>query len=153
MLQQRIASLARRYDTPAFDPHVTLLSGMQLSEEEARLQLSGLATALGPVPIRLTVTSWGREYYHCVFAEVDRDERLIAARDRARTLFDVETQAPYRPHLSLVYGDIGLGLRQRVANELGSSLRAEGFDTGIVQLWNVAGGVGEWSLVAGMKLS
>ncbi len=152
-LRRGIEALARRYDTVAFDPHVTLLGGIRLSEEEARFRLSGLATVLGQVPIRLTVTSWGREYYQCVFVEVDRDERLIAARDRARTLFAVETEATYRPHLSLVYGDVDVGLRQRIANELGSSLRGEGFNASTVQLWNVTGGVGEWAFVADVKLS
>ena len=98
------------------------------------------------IPLRLTGVSWGPAYYQCVFVDVAGDQELVRARDLAGSLFAVSTPAHYRPHLSLIYGDVSVETRQRLAYELGSSLRVD-LDACVLELWNVSGPVAGWSRV------
>jgi len=97
-----IGSLAAELGTPVFDPHLTLLGGIDLPDAEVLDRSEGLASRLGPVEIRLTRAGVGSEYFNFLFFEVAATRELLAAHTAAVRAFDV-TGDDFQPHVSLAY--------------------------------------------------
>jgi 2'-5' RNA ligase len=122
-----IAGLARRHGTEAFEPHVTLLGGLA-GAEETLSAARRLAAGLRPFEVQLLGASTGLEFLHCVFVTVAGTPELVGARTLAREAFGVQPAEPFRPHLSLVYGDLGAEEKEfarLAAGELRSSFVAD----------------------------
>jgi 2'-5' RNA ligase len=123
-----IAGLARRHGTDAFEPHVTLLGGLEGPGETLLSAARELALGLRPFEIQLLGASTGLEFFHCVFVSAAGTPALLEARARAREAFGVGPEEPFRPHLSLVYGDLGAEEREfarLAAGDLKSSFVAD----------------------------
>lgn len=99
-----IGSLAAELGTPVFDPHLTLVGGIDLPEAELLERAEGLASRLGPVEIRLTRAGSGSEYFNFLFFEVAATRELLAAHTAAVRAFDV-TRDDFQPHVSLAYAE------------------------------------------------
>lgn len=117
-LAQRIDGLARRLGTPRFEPHVTLLGGIEAAGEQVVAETRGLAAQLGPIGLRLNRAGGREEFFRCLFLEVELEPALNAAHRRARHLFGKRTEPPFFPHLSLAYGRLGSDQKSAVLREL-----------------------------------
>jgi 2'-5' RNA ligase len=122
ILVKTIADLGLAYQAPFFEPHVTLLSDLPGTEEEISVQTAQLGTSLRPIDIQLTEPAYGDQYFQCVFLKVQETPAMMNAHERARRLF-VKDAAPYRPHLSLLYGHYSIERKDRIAATLPESLR------------------------------
>jgi len=95
-----------RFGGPRFEPHVTLLGGIELAPQQAQPALQRLAHGLRPFTIRL-----GRadrrpgDYFRRLFLRVEPDPALEEARRAAQACFGGADGAAFEPHLSLVYGE------------------------------------------------
>jgi 2'-5' RNA ligase len=141
--RSRIEQYARELDLPSFAPHVTLLSGWpdESSDESMSMFLSGLTSV--ELPVRGVTTS--TDYFRCVVIELEATAALLAMRRHAQFLAGRAGDGEYRPHLSLVYGDVSAARRERVRREvevgLPASIRLGRLDvvrtTGPVEGWRV----------------
>lgn len=118
-LQQRIQKLSKKYDTPAFEPHVTLLGGLKDSHQQLINLTDTLASSLRPFEILLTRAGTGSSFFQSVFVHIKKTNQLSAARERAEKLFDLHPEESYMPHLSLLYGDLSTEQKQRILNSMG----------------------------------
>jgi 2'-5' RNA ligase len=150
-LAARIGELSRRFGTPPFDPHVTLLPGIEMDDDTARLRTGELAARLGPIRVQLTTAGQEDEYFRSVFIDVDPGPELLEARRLSTRVFGIERAAPFRPHLSLLYGDLKEEQRRHAVGSV-----AEGgvaFLVRRLELVRTAGRVEEWRRLAAPALS
>lgn len=117
--QALIARLSARLGTPTFEPHITLLGGIGGTEEDLRQRTAALARELAPFEARLLEATGLDEYYRCLFVEVALSRALAAAREAAGRRFDRLLGAGFYPHLSLVYGDLEEGEKEKILDEIG----------------------------------
>jgi 2'-5' RNA ligase len=117
--QALIAGLSTRLGTPLFPPHVTLLEGLAGSGEELRQRTRALAAAIEPFEAHLLEAAWLDEYFRCLFVDVALSRALRDAREAARRVFDRRVTAEFRPHLSLVYGDLQEPEKEKILDDIG----------------------------------
>ncbi|MCR4330845.1 MAG: hypothetical protein NUV49_03115 [Patescibacteria group bacterium] len=103
-LQRVISDLSMKYETPTFEPHVTLISGMD-RETEALEYTVQIARRLRPFYIELGVPQRGDKYFRSLFAEVKETPELMEANKVAQKVCG--KKEIYKPHLSLLYGELG----------------------------------------------
>ena len=86
-LRERIKKLSEKYNTPIFEPHVTLLGGLQHGETELTQLTDTLAGALHPFDVVLTRAGFGDTFYQSIFVHAQKTSELVDARSTAEKLF------------------------------------------------------------------
>jgi 2'-5' RNA ligase len=114
VLTRTIQELARIYDAPVFEPHVTLLGTLDGTEQDQVHRTESLTLKLRPFPIVLNDPAIGDEYFHCVFLTVQPTPEVMNANAVARQTFGRGPET-YEPHLSLVYGRYPRGRQEQIA--------------------------------------
>lgn len=142
-LSETIRRLAGLYSTPTFEPHVTLIGGLAMAEEEVRAKTRELSARLRPFEIRLGRADYSYEYFQCLFLRVEHTQPLLEAHFDARKVFDRYSDPPYHPHLSLVYGQLGPGRKQTIVPTVGH-LCGLGFEVRSLHLFSTKGRPEEW---------
>ena len=142
-LAQVIAELARRFGTPGFEPHVTLLGGLTRPEREMVARTQAVARRLSPLPVLLTTPDGGGEYFRCVFVGVAENEALLAAHALAGQACGAVPASPLRPHLSLLYGHLPPATKRTVLSEL-AGLPWDQFEVRQLQLVRTEGAPSDW---------
>ena len=152
LLASQIARLSLELSTPQFDPHVTLLSGIALPEEETLARSAVLAARLTSFQIELGEMNCLDEYFRCVYAGVVQEVPILRARQAASEIFGMRDEPSYMPHITLVYGRLRLETRGRIVAEL-ASMVGRRFDVRRLALWRVRGPVREWACVKEFELN
>jgi len=121
-IQKVMRALHKRGGGPQFQPHVTLLEGMETTQADAEAKLKKLALRLKPFKVRLGRIDWRPEYFRCLFATAELSAELAAAQRDAYDVFEMKPAPPYEPHLSLLYGKLDEALKQELAAQAGGGL-------------------------------
>jgi len=129
--------LRERGGGPAFEPHVTLLGGIEADATEAAGKLEGLAARIRPFTLELGRLDWREERFRCLFAVVEPSAELAAARRAALEAFGVAPAEPYEPHLSLLYGELDAAVKRELAAAAGGRLDIS-FEAVAVELVNTS---------------
>jgi 2'-5' RNA ligase len=113
-----IDALASDLGTPRFAPHVTLLAGLTLVPDEIVARARGLVRSLRPISVTLGAVSTRAEYFKALFVEVE-DARLHQMHARAAAAMGVPADPEYRPHLSLLYGEMPAAAKEPLRDRVG----------------------------------
>jgi len=146
-----IKHLHKRFDSPKFEPHITLLSGIEMSEDNAIWHAEKLNDEINSIPIRLTKPAYGNDYYHCFFLNADLSQPLVSARQKALSLFETPDSTPFEPHMSLLYGDIDLPVKKSLVEEYGHLQRWE-FIVDHIDLVRTGDDIEEWDKVGSYSI-
>lgn len=138
-LQLVIDDLSRRYSTPRFRPHVTLIGGVEVS---GPAPLASLAT-MESAEVRAKAIVASGDYFRCVTAPAVLTASLRALRRKAAAMFERASKEKYEPHLSLLYGALSREQRAAIVRELATltipPFRAEALEavvtSGAVEGW------------------
>ncbi len=120
-----IRTLAEQHGTPPFEPHITLLGGIDAAPPAALSAGAALARRIAPLPIRLAHIGQRDSFYQCLFVHAVADPALRRAHREARATFAREEGGEFLPHLSLVYGDLRPAQKAAIVTQLGARLEAE----------------------------
>jgi 2'-5' RNA ligase len=123
VLAEAIQDLSHKLRSPIFEPHVTLLSGLQGSEQDHLLRTEQLADWLQPLHISLIAPSYQDTYFQCLFLKVEETPPVMEAHARAKAAFADKAEAAFMPHLSLLYGLYSREVKQEIIATLPSHLR------------------------------
>ncbi|HLR25751.1 MAG TPA: 2'-5' RNA ligase family protein [Fodinibius sp.] len=118
-LQKYIKKLSTKYNTPVFEPHITLLGGLKSSETELLSLTNTLASSLHPFELQLTKADYTDRFYQALFIRIKENAPLKEARSLACRLFDCGQADKYMPHVSLLYGDLSRNEKERILNIIG----------------------------------
>jgi 2'-5' RNA ligase len=118
-LEKMISDLSKKYSSPRFAPHVTLLGELTGSYREIEMRASRLSVNLRPHAIKLTKLEYFDEYFRSLFIRVEETDEIIEANLRAREIFNRQRDLKYMPHLSILYGDFPSATKDKIIGKIG----------------------------------
>jgi 2'-5' RNA ligase len=142
-----IGALAAEYDTPRFEPHVTM-AGLFRSGERAAVQaLTSLVAGVRPFQVRFLAAGHEQAYFRALYLRAEPSGQLITLHEAARAAWALEPR-PYMPHLSLLYADIAEERKRAIIGALGIKLPLT-IRLDAAELWaDHQAGVPRWRRVA-----
>jgi 2'-5' RNA ligase len=146
-LQTLITDLSAKHKTPIFQPHVTLIGSLNLTEADAVSKTTILARKVAPFVVRLSEVACLDQYFRCVFIKAMKTECLMNANSIARLLFGLQNGEEYMPHLSLVYGDLTRRMKQDIIKEIGNTIYIA-FPVEEIYLYYTGGQPKKWRCVS-----
>ncbi|CAH9114263.1 unnamed protein product [Cuscuta epithymum] len=89
-----------------FEPHVTVVGGMRLTEREARDKFRKACVGLKPYGATVSKVATGPFFYQCVFLLLHPTPEVVETSDHCCSHFGYQRPSAYMPHVSLLYADI-----------------------------------------------
>jgi 2'-5' RNA ligase len=145
-LKRRIKTLSQKYDTPSFEPHITLVSGLRRPRSELIQLTDVLAGALSPFMVELAQLGYTDHYFQSLFYRVKESITFVAVHKTAGKFFGYKTDERYFPHLSLMYGNIKESEKRMLMNTIEPIEHSKFFIQSLL-LINTEGAVSEWEKV------
>lgn len=143
-LHASIDMLAREYDGPVFNPHVTLLGRIrENSDEEVLAKARTLAASLTPFTLTLGTVGYEDVYFRALYIRIKELEPVTAYHRAARTAFGMEHEDPYLPHLSLLYGEYPEAQKVRTIESLTYPVERE-FAVDRIHVYRTPGETHRW---------
>lgn len=152
-LQATIRELAERFeDAPAFEPHVTVIGGIDGERAALEETTRTLATRTAPLELAFDGVRWSTTRHQCVFLPVEPLLELMEVRWSARESINGSTMA-YHPHLSLVYSEMDLTERRDVAQSIDTAALPGSIMCQALALVDTTGPESEWETLVSVPLS
>jgi 2'-5' RNA ligase len=117
-LQQLITEMSSRHGAPAFEPHITLLSGIMGEAADVAAQAAEFAANTAPIVAAIRNVEYLEEFFRCLFFSTDQSASLIAARRAAEDFFEHTNIQPFIPHVSFLYGSMPVFEKAAIAAQL-----------------------------------
>lgn len=133
-----INQLSKEYNSPRFEPHVTLIGQRVGSEEEIIKKTEKIASKIKPFKIQLTTVDYRDYYFRALFVKIRRTKKIIEANKIAKEVFDIEETNEYMPHLSLLYGEFPESQKKKIIKTIRQDLTDE-FEIKTIHLFNTEG--------------
>jgi Cyclic phosphodiesterase-like protein len=126
--QAIINDLARRYDAPVFEPHVTIYVGADRAEapEEALGNAARLFKCTGLTPIGIDQSN---EFIKTLFVRFAMSAELRRINDFIRDAANDSMPYELKPHLSLLYKNLAVASRRQLAASISVPSSEITFDT------------------------
>jgi 2'-5' RNA ligase len=125
--QTIISNLARRYDAPIFEPHVTLHVGADCSDL-AEPALDCAAREPGRVRLKPVGVDQSDEFIKTLFVQFALDPELQQLRELIRQTAHDPLNYELKPHLSLLYKQMSAATRRELAASITVPFSEIGFD-------------------------
>jgi 2'-5' RNA ligase len=116
-LKEVISELSNTYDSPLFEPHLTLVGNISKELNEIESYLENLALRIGKIELKIGTVSFSTTYFQSVLVRVDSAAELMQLNLDIKELFDLENNV-FMPHMSLLYGNHSMAIREKVALEV-----------------------------------
>lgn len=103
-IRRWMSSLESTFDSPAFEPHITILGEIENAPETLIRFASRMAEVLLPCEVNFKKITYSSDYFRALALEAALPGSIL----QARSLLCAEigkTDLPYNPHLSLLYGE------------------------------------------------
>jgi 2'-5' RNA ligase len=99
-----VRDLAKRFDSPVFQPHLTLVEDMPRGCEELKPTLEKLADGMTSFEASVEAVEESSLYYRSFYARFPVIAPLRMLKEKAVRLFGVGSIETFMPHISLAYG-------------------------------------------------
>lgn len=140
-----IKKLGAEYGGPIFEPHVTLLGGIELPQTEVIRRSEQLVHGQKSFPIILRQIDYEDYFFRTLFIKAEVTEQLQNLHNRAKEIFEIGGTSTYMPHLSLLYGNYPVELKERIIKKIGQD---QTFQFQINSVHLVKGGeVKDWQII------
>lgn len=103
VLTGMIQTLAQTFDSPVLKPHLTLISGLELENENDEI-IKQLAESKTFSVTAKGITT-GDEFFKSLYVALDKPKELMAIRRMARKALGIEKVSPFDPHICLLYAN------------------------------------------------
>ena len=115
--QDLINYLARRYDAPVFEPHVTIYVGAN-STDALETALSKAAQDCKPIVLQAIEVSHSDEFIKTLFVEFGLNTKLLQLNQVIRSAGQGSSDYDLKPHLSLLYKRMSAPTRRQLAHSI-----------------------------------
>lgn len=119
-----IKRLAEENKAPIFYPHITLLGEIEQTELEVINKTKKLVLGQKPFPVTLTNIDYEDYYFRTLFVRAKITKPLLDLHNKAKKVFNMKA-VPYMPHLSLLYGDFPVKVKEKIIKEIGKNQTAD----------------------------
>lgn len=139
-----IKKLADKNNGPVFQPHITLLGEIELPENEVIKKTEALVKNQKPFMVNLHEIGYEDYHFRALFVKAIITPQLQNLHERAKRIFKMEIP-PYMAHLSLLYGNYPIDLKEKIIKEIGRDQKAL-FEIDSVFL-EKAGEIKDWKII------
>ncbi len=115
--QDLINDLARRYDAPVFEPHLTIYVGAD-STDALETVLSKAAQTCKPIVLQALEMSHSDEFIKTLFVEFGLNSKLRQLNQVIRSAAQDSSDFDLKPHLSLLYKRMSVQTRRQLARSI-----------------------------------
>lgn len=129
-VKKLMVGLRSEFGGPEFEPHVTVVGAISLTEDEARDKLKKACEGLKAYNVTVEKVATGTFFYQCVFLLLHPTTEVMETGAHCWAHFGFKSPTPYMPHLSILYGDLTDEEKQRAqekANALDESVKSLSF--------------------------
>ena len=112
-----IGDLARRFDAPVFEPHVTLHVTESGKDDPAGVLKKALRN-IEPPRLSITAINYSDEFTKTLFVEFRPDELLARLNGKLRAGSASQPEYQLNPHLSLIYKTMSPETKAQLANSV-----------------------------------
>jgi 2'-5' RNA ligase len=112
-----INDLARRFDAPVFEPHVTLYV-TEPGDENPAEALRETFRNIKPPSLFITTINYSDEFTKTLFVEFRPDDLLASLNEKMRAGSTSQPKYQLNPHLSLIYETMSRETKMELANSL-----------------------------------
>ncbi len=147
-LQNLIENLAKRFQTPVFEPHVTLLGDIEATPEISD-KVTKLSQMITPYKITLDFLDYTDNLYQSLVIRTLATLRVLDANKKTRDVFNRHSDSLYVPHISLIYvRDLENQVKQGLIKEIGDQFKGVEFLAESIQISEqLAGGrIEDWKI-------
>jgi 2'-5' RNA ligase len=112
-----ITDLARRFEAPIFEPHVTLYVTTATVENPVRILETALAN-LRPFRLSISGIDFSDEFTKTLFVQFRSDAALTSFSEKLRTASVSAGEYELNPHLSLIYKTMRPEMKRQIVSSL-----------------------------------
>ena len=144
-LKNIITALSTKFNSPKFEPHLTLLGQLDIPEEKVRSKTKQLSQNFKSFEIETRNINFQDNFFKCLFLEVESNQDLQNIHNKAQEIFNIENN--FQPHISLLYSEVAPELKQKLIEQIGQDFSLK-IKIGKILLMKTEGEVKEWVPVA-----
>jgi 2'-5' RNA ligase len=126
--QDLISDLARRYDAPVFEPHITIHVGTDRPNLAEKV-IAEASACCGFVKVKMLKVSYSSEFTKTLFVQFAPDTKLRRLNDIIRNAAQDSSNYQLKPHLSLLYKKMPTAARRKLADSIKLPFSAVVFDS------------------------
>lgn len=119
--QKIIQDLSEAYGTPAFELHVTLVSGLSGNENHLVKKIDAFVHGKHSLSLTMKGIDYIHGFFTALFLNIQNTPEIDQLNTQARKHLKPLGQGLYHPHLSLLYGDITSQEKERIIANLNLS--------------------------------
>ncbi|PYJ25049.1 MAG: hypothetical protein DME91_05935 [Verrucomicrobia bacterium] len=154
--QNLINDLARRYDAPVFEPHMTIHVGLHRFDV-AEKAIAKAAACSGRIEAKMLEISHSSEFTKTLFVQFRLNAKLSRLNEIIRDAAQDSSDYQLEPHLSLLYKKMSPAARRELANSIKLPFSLVVFDSikvvRCVSPTQSRADVEAWRVVAGKRCS
>ncbi len=128
-LSKVIQDYAQAYSSPAFEPHVTIYSGVCSAQDSLTEIVSKAADGLKPLALEVAGLGYTENFFRTGFITFVPHEALSALSRSVDGQLQRSTDYQLEPHLSLVYKDLTIDQKRLAMLRIILSVQTITFDT------------------------
>ncbi|WP_404791034.1 2'-5' RNA ligase family protein [Altericista sp. CCNU0014] len=128
-LSKVIQDYAVEYDTPVFEPHLTLYSGDLQPEDNLEEIVAESAATESPITLEIMGLDYAENYFRTGFITFAPSDRLARLSRTLRDRLSHPKEYTLDPHLSLMYKDIPIEQKRLAMLRFVVSVQTVTFDT------------------------
>lgn len=144
--QRIIGNLSKKYHTPYFEPHVTLLGSISGDQTSVIDKTKQLLTFLKPIAAGGLKINFEDFYFRSIYLKLHKSPALKDFNLKAKKIFGFAQTSDYMPHLSLIYADLPIETKLREIQMLPEITNKE-FKLEWLDLYYCEGEVRDWKLI------
>ncbi|XP_043808431.1 cyclic phosphodiesterase isoform X2 [Manihot esculenta] len=137
-LKKLMDGLRSEFGGPQFQPHVTVVGAIRLTEQDALEKFRSACDGLKAYTATVDRVATGIFFYQCVYLLLHPTPEVVEASEHCIGHFGYKRSTPYMPHLSLLYGDLKDDDKKKAeekANILDESINGLSFQVSCLALW------------------
>ncbi len=116
--EKLIVHLARRYDAPVFEPHVTIHVGPDRADAAAEQIVSRAAISCEPIRLEVLDVHHSSEFTQTLFVQLALNAKLQRLSELIRQRSPTSFPYHLNPHASLLYRRMSLAARRKLARSI-----------------------------------
>lgn len=143
--QEIIDEFSLQFDSPGFEPHIALFSGIEELADETMYQISVLAALTDIFDLTLSELALKNNYYQALYLKPNANDVLVKLNEELATLFPLVNYT-FKPHLSLLYGNISRENKEAFLKQSDSTILGN-FQAMTLRVVKTVGEVEMWQTV------
>ena len=116
-LQDLIKSLAKKYNSPVFEPHVTVYSGPG-NEKNCNRIIDKATSGIKPISLEILKVDHSPIYIKTLFIEFQLDATISELSNHLRNTSEEPSDYILKPHLSLIYNNMENKEKQTLTSDI-----------------------------------